>query len=381
MANGSGPEDNTIFKEGMRIVHLSYAHITDYDDPEKWLDKLDFYTGIPEAMASDATIKSIHCISYDGIMQRNGVEYHFLNLKDWQLYDPLTMSGYVKRLNPDVVIVHGLIFPLQILFLKLQLNNEVKIVVQHHAERPLTNALRFIQPWTDRYIDAYLFCSTDLADQWIDRGLISDKSKVYEVMEASSPFTTTNKDVALKKSQVSGNKVFLWVGGLHDRKDPLLMVSAFARFAKSTPGSRLYMIHQSSELIQEVGRVIQIEGVSDSIVLVGNVLHHDLAYWYNSADFIVSTSKYEGSGLAVCEGMSCGCIPILSDIPSFRMMTDNGRIGFLFSSGKIDALVSVLENSCDVDITKEKQKVLQRFTDALSFSAIADKMLKLFRSI
>ena len=365
----------------MRIVHLSYAHITDYNDPEKWLDKLDFYTGIPEAMGSVATVKSIHCISHDGILQRNGVEYHFLNLKDWQLYDPWTMSSYVKRLNPDIVIVHGLIFPLQILFLKLRLNKAVKIVAQHHAERPLTNALRFIQRWADRYIDAYLFCSIQLGYQWVEKGLIKDKNKIAEIMEVSSSFAPMEQQVARRVTKASGERIFVWVGGLHDRKDPVLMVRAFAQFATRNHGVRLYMIHQSSELIQHVSEVIAEENAFDNIILVDKVAHSDLLYWYNSADFIISTSKYEGSGTAVCEGMSCGCIPILTDIPPFRMMTGDGSIGLLFGVGDITGLVSNLQKCLQLNVATEKQKVLQRFTDVLSFPAIAHYMMKLFQSI
>lgn len=381
MANGSGFRDNTISTEGMRIVHISYAYMKDQTDPEMWLQKLDFYTGILEALTADATVISVHCLSYSGILRKNNVEYHFLKARGIEKHFPVTVNMYVKKLRPDIVVVHGLIYPMHVLLLRMILDKGCKVIVQHHAERPLTNILRFIQPCTDRFVNAYLFCAVDLAARWVNKGLISPKRKIYEVMEGSSAFTAMDKEVARKKSKVSGDKVFLWVGGLHDRKNPLLMVSAFARFAKSAPGSRLYIIHQSVELIDEVRRVIQKEGASDTVILVGSIHHLDLVYWYNSADFIVSTSKYEGSGIAVCEGMSCGCIPILSDIPSFKMMTDNGRIGFLFSGNDRDALIRVLEDCERLDIVNEKKKVLQQFADALSFPAIANRMISVARSI
>ncbi len=51
--------------------------------------------------------------------------------------------------------------------------------------------------------------------------------------------------------------------------------------------------------------------------------------YYNSADYFVLGSHYEGSGFSLVEAMSCGVIPIVTDIPSFRMMTNNGKIGTL----------------------------------------------------
>ena len=365
----------------MRIVHLSYAHMKDQTDPHMWLAKLGFYTGILEALADEATVLSVHCISHEGILKKNRVEYHFLKVNHFEKHFPFSVNKYIKKLRPDIVIVHGLIYPIHVLLLKLILKGGSKIIVQHHAERPLTNMLKYIQPWSDRFVDGYFFCSLDLGEQWVKNGLIKDRQKISEVMEVSSRFGELNDDVARRASKISGDNRFLWVGGLHDRKDPLLMVQAFARFGKNRKGVHLCMIYQTSDLIQEVKDVIDKEDASDFITLVGEVVHEELVHWYNSAEFIVSTSKYEGSGVAVCEALSCGCIPILSDIPSFRMMTNYGAIGFLFKTSDIDGLVSCLEKSLDINVETERQKVLNQFEKNLSFQAIANKMMKLFRSL
>lgn len=365
----------------MNVVHISYAHLPNQYDPERWLDEIGFFTGILDCMAHEVSIKSIHCISYNDILVRNGVEYHFLNIKAWQTFIPLKMHTYIKKLNPDVVVVHGLIFPLQIILLRLSLGAHSKIVVQHHAERPLKDLRQYLQKWADRYVSAYFFCSIDLADQWINRGLIKERKKIKEIMEVSSSFYEVDKETAKSITKTSGEKVFIWVGGLHSRKDPLLMVRAFARFARMNPSVKLYMIYQSSELIQEVNSLIRDEGISDVIYLIGKVKHDELLYWFNSADFLVSTSNYEGSGIAVCEAMSCGCIPLLSDIPSFRMMTNSGSVGLLFPVGDEEALVRVLNQSLLLDQSAEKEKVVSRFNNALSFQAIAKKMIDVIHTI
>jgi glycosyltransferase involved in cell wall biosynthesis len=166
----------------------------------------------------------------------------------------------------------------------------------------------------------------------------------------------------------------LWVGDLTTNKDPLLTVNAFSKFLKHTPDAQFWMIYSEKKLEQELRDCIALNNVQSSIHLVGRVSHQDLIYWYNSADFIISASHYEGSGIAVCEAMSCGCIPIVTDIPSFRMMTDNERIGLIYPVGNEEVLLQQLQLSISLNRSEEKKKVLDRFFKELSFDANARKI-------
>jgi len=80
--------------------------------------------------------------------------------------------------------------------------------------------------------------------------------------------------------------------------------------------------------------------------------------------------------VAVCEAMSCGCIPVLTDIPSFRMMTGEGTCGLLFKPGNVNELTDRLITCCSLDVAIEKRKVLDYFQYNLSFWAIAGKMIQ-----
>jgi glycosyltransferase involved in cell wall biosynthesis len=225
----------------------------------------------------------------------------------------------------------------------------------------------------DRYINAYFFCSLALGRQWTEAGLIRDPSKIKEVMEISSSFSPIDKESARSVTGVQGEMNFLWIGGLHQRKDPLLAIRGFLLFQKTEPTAKLYMIFQSDELLNEVCSLI--EQTQAPVVLVGKLPHGQLLHWYNSVHYIVSTSWYEGGGISVCEAMSCGCIPILTSIPSFCMMTDNGRIGVLFEPGDESGLAAALKNALSLDKKLERLKVLDRFDRKLSFEAIASDMI------
>jgi len=134
------------------------------------------------------------------------------------------------------------------------------------------------------------------------------------------------------------------------------------------------MIYHTDELIGGIKELISNSPVKNKIILVGKTPHDDLLYWFNSADFFISGSHYEGSGTALCEAMSCGCIPIVTDIFSFRMITDNGNCGILYEAGNEAALLSALIQTKDLDIDEKRGKSLEYFREKLSFEAIAKRI-------
>jgi glycosyltransferase involved in cell wall biosynthesis len=365
----------------MKIIHLSYARKNDQHDPRAWINKLNFFVGVLESTTRYTSVESVHCISYTGTINMNSVVYHFLKLKKWQSVLPLRLHSYIKKLKPNAIIVHGLIFPFQIVMLRWQLGRDTKIICQHHAERPFTDTRQYVQRWADKYISAYLFCSIEQGLQWVKARQIEDPRKIKEVMGTSSAFTTGNKDAAKLKTNADGNPTFLWVGRLDHNKDPFTLVKAFLTFQNRHSAARLYMIYQTFELLEEVKDLIRDAPNGTSISLIGKVKNDELLYWYNSADFIISSSHYEGSGVAVCEGLSCGCIPIVTDIPSFRMMTANGQIGLLYNPGDEHGLVACLNRSLVLDKEEMKHRVLRQFDQKLSFEANARQIVDVIRSI
>src|SRR5687768_6164670 len=357
----------------MIIVFTSYISSPEYNDPGSWLKRIKGYNGILESLSKTDTVISFERINYEGLYEQNGVQYRFINFKRKTSLFPRRMHQQIKKLQPDAVVVHGLHFPLQVIQLRSMLGKKVKIIVQHHAEKPFRGFKKILQQWADRCIDAYLFTSYEMGMDW--KGIITDKKKIIEVMEASSAFQPIAKDLALSKTKVLGQPVFLWVGRLDANKDPLTVISAFLQFIKLQPGARLYMIYHTDELKQEIENLIREENNSeDKIVLVGKLPHEEMGYWFNSADFIISGSHYEGSGIAVCEAMSCGCIPLLTDIKSFRKITGRGKCGLLYKPGEEKELLSLLLQTQQLDLEKEKTKVLQQFREELSFDAIARKI-------
>jgi glycosyltransferase involved in cell wall biosynthesis len=352
----------------MRIVSVNYSVNMAYTEPQQWLGRIDFSTGILAALAKQHEVIAIEQIGCTASYSASGVQYEFVDFyKDTPLF-PVRLHRMVKQLKPDVVIVHGLIYPLQVLQLRKKLGRAVTIYAIHHAEKPFAGIKKWLQQRADKCIDAYQFTAAAFGADWYKAGIIKNMQKVHAIMEASSVYTAMDMQAAMQQTGVTGNPVYLWVGRLDANKDPLTVVKAFLAFVQQQPGARLYMIYQTTELLNEVKALV---GDNDAIQFIGKISRHELQYWYSSADFIVSGSHYEGSGIAVCEAMSCGCIPIVTAIHSFTAMLGEGKCGFLYEAGDKAALLDALLQSLKVNKETERDKVLQQFTESLSFDAIA----------
>lgn len=359
----------------MKLIFTSYVSTNDYNDPVQWLKRIEGFKGILERLAHIHQVMSIERINFEGDCEQNGVQYIFIKQEKKTVRFPFRIHRLIKRLKPDIVFVNGFIFPFQIIQLKLKLGRRVKIIVINQAEKPFHGIKRFLQKWADKYVDAYLFASGEFTELWTKNGNINDGRKIAEVLHGSSIFKPGDKAAARLALSVTGSPVFLWVGRLDANKDPLTVVTAFIRFVQHQPFAKLYMIYHTDELLDEIHGLITANGnASKSIMLVGKVPHQSLQHWYDSADFIVAGSHYEGGGIAVCEALSCGCVPVLTDIIAFRKMTGPGKCGILYQPGSENELLKALLKTVAMNMEEEREKVLRQFNEALSFDAIAKKI-------
>ncbi len=363
----------------MKFVFAGYVRSPEFNRPEDWIKRIQAYLGVLESLSKQHKVISIEQINHNGDHFQNGVQYHFMDFGKSKLYFPWKLHQFIKKAEPDIILVHGIDFPLQVIQLRLKMGSKVKIIVQSHGNQTPKGYKRFLQRLADKCIDAYFFTSKQISEAWLKEGLISNEKKVHEVMVGSSVFVRVDKETARIKNNIQGNPVFLWAGRLDQNKDPLTVVKAFLRFHLLYPAAKLYMIFQTNELLQEIEDLLQKHPLQNAVMLVGKVEHSDMLYWFNSADFFISGSHFEVFGAALSEAMSCGCIPIVTNIPSFQKIT--GTAGLLYNVGDEDALFAALKQTVIMDMGNERKKVSEQFEQYLSFEAIAQRIQEIAASL
>ena len=356
----------------MRIVHVTYARVNNRSNPDDWLNDLDFFTGILDEMAKDNIVHSVHLMNYSGTVKKNNVSYHFHKIGGFDWIFPWRISQFIASLQPDAVIVHGLIFPWHVLWLRLCLTKS-RLLIQHHAEVPLRFPKNLLQRIIDRHVFAYIFSAHELAEPWLRTGQIRHRAKVHEGIELSSPFSS------LVRVNDRNSRNYIWVGRLDENKDPITAIKSFVAFTTHEPHAILHMVFRHGNLLADIEDLVAKHKLSDRIVLHGQIARSEMEKWYRMSSFIISTSHFESTGAAVCEGMSCGCIPILTNIPAFRTLTNKGNVGLMFTAGIVEDLVTKLIASTSIDIENEKRRVVEHFHANLSFRAISSNLLKIIR--
>ena len=177
---------------------------------------------------------------------------------------------------------------------------------------------------------------------WRAARLITPAQQVYRVMEASTTLRPMERAAAREATGVKGAPAILWVGRLNENKDPLTMLDGLEMSLARLPEATVTMIYSAGNLLPAVeDRLRESPALRRCVRLVVYVPHRLMPAFYSAADLFVLGSHHEGSGYALLEALACGVAPVVTDIPTFRLMTADGSIGALWTSdpGRPRALV------------------------------------------
>ncbi len=358
----------------MKVADISFSYDEGITTEEHLLQQHYTITGWVEALQKQGVeIVVLKRFSKESSFKRNTVQHHFIKdffggrLRPWHI--PIKFLNKIKNLHVDVVHIHGFMFPVQVLLLKLLLSPKTILILQHHGGNPPKGIKGYLYGMMNSAADGFFFTTMQQGKEWFEKKQLS---KIMPVMEGSNNFVSCKKSAAGEIIQLKGNPIFLWVGRLDNNKDPLTVLTGFEMLAKKYPTISLYMVYGDDNLLKAVKHKIDSSmTLSKSVHLLGNIPHNELQAYYNSADYFILGSHHEGSGYALSEALACGCIPIVTNIPSFTMMTDNARLGALWQTGNSQSFMEASITAMKKDIQIESKACTDFFETHLSFDAIA----------
>lgn len=373
----SGNRPRLSQEEHTNVVLVNDVWDEDLTTPDAVLARYTTLTGWAEAIHdAGAAVAVAQRFKTDAHIERAGVTYRFLG-------HPLHHA--IVGLNPDLVHLNGVLQPLLVRRVRALVPSH-PIVVQDHGGVDPTGLSILRRAWIRRGLseaDALLVAAEDQESIWRASGVVPVRVPIFDVMEGSTSFVPMPRDAARRLSGVDGSPAVLWVGRLDANKDPVTIVRGFALFAERHPGASLTMVYGTSDLEADVRRTIAESPLDPTrIRLVGRVPHDDLAAYYNAADFFVLGSRREGSGYAVVEALACGTIPVLTDIPSFRTLTDRGNIGgALWNPGDSTSFASSLERAWSGYQAGSRAAARALFERRFSWPAIGQRAIQIYHQV
>ena len=180
---------------------------------------------------------------------------------------------------------------------------------------------------------------------------------------------------------MDGSPALLWVGRLNANKDPLTVLDGFERSLSALPAATLTMIYAAEDLLPAVReRIEQSTVLRERVRLVGTVPHARLPEFYSAADLFVLGSHHEGSGYALMEASACGAVPVVTDIPTFRLLT-GGVVGALWTPGDAAAFSRALVEVSRRDLDAERAKLATYFASELSWEAVGRRAVEIYEDV
>lgn len=271
----------------------------------------------------------------------------------------------LEEINPDVVHTHGY----QACMIGAHISNRYKVVETLHCiagEDFISSKGRLMGKYMlHRYfnnlrkIKAAIAISETVKKYYATRLKSLDVKRIYNGISLYSE-KNTKKNIRNELGIPNSAKVFLVVGTLSHRKDPITIIHAFKKAFPSVKSSYLLFIgkgllHETCE--KEIG--------DDSrIKLLG--WKPNVSDYYDAADYSISASHSEGFGLTFIESISAGVPVIGTDIPPFMEFYEifKDLKQFIFGVRQEDKLAEVLRKAFDmkIDMSHYSKTAIEMFS-------------------
>jgi glycosyltransferase involved in cell wall biosynthesis len=368
---------------------LHVAQISFFLDPQGRTPEQIFRDWWPLVVGADmvaragARVTVIQACAVEHRETRNGVSYIFIapDAGHSRISSSARFRQLLRELDADIFHIHGMSFSRDVIRLA-RLAPTVPIFIQDHADR-------LPRLWRRRTLRQALaaaagvsFCAHAQARPFLDARVLSHTTRRFAIAECSSPFRPGDAQAARRTTGVYGEPAVLMVGHLDPNKDPLTVLAGISAAAVQMPGLQLWCCFGTAPLLADVKRRIACDPqLTGRVHLLGKVPHATIEQLMRAADFFVSGSHREGSGGALLEALACGLTPIVTDIPSFRMLTDDGRIGKLWRRGDPTTLSVSLVTEASRPRPEARRAVRDFFDAQLSIDAVGRQFVAAYQQL
>lgn len=332
--------------------------------------------GAEMAAAQGHRVTVIQACYQAASLSQNDVQYRFIAPENGHISMATgrLFQQTVPELEPDIIHVHGLGFARDVALLAKAAPG-IPILLQDHADR-------VPRIWRQREfrlgmaaVAGIAFCALPQAEPFRRARLIPAHVKLFEISESTSAFSPGSQEAAREASGIRGDPAVLWVGHFDSNKDPLTVLDGVSQAAHALPDLQMWCCFGDAPLRSRVEkRIAGDPQLAGRVHLLGKVPHERVEQLMRATDVFVLGSHREGSGYALIEALACGLPPVVTDIPSFRMLTRGGSIGALWACGASQDLCTALVDVSRRERHAERRAARAQFERDLSFDAVGRKL-------
>jgi len=367
----------------MRIANVLHF----YNHRESARELIEFYYSVHQLnrtiLKKGARVEMFQRFHRDEFHSVDGINYHFIadggkeQSRKWhsrsqfnkKVREIIGGSGadIIQAHNPFTAMLHDTL---------LRQMHPIPYVIQDHSGLNSLKHKQYLKHYL-KNVDGIMFSARGMEKPWLEANIF-EREQCHYVMEASCEWRMDESKLIRSKQ----TPALLWVGNLDENKNPLCVLHALAQFKKLQNTFRLTMIYRGGSLESKVEAFIYDHDLQENGLLVGEVERDTLPDYFHSHDYFVGASYKEGSGYSLIEAMSCGLIPILTEIPAYLELTKNEDIGYHFPVNNDLTLLHILSELKPGPVSLDaKKEIVDFFEKHFSYDALADQTLKIYREI
>jgi alpha-1,3-mannosyltransferase len=222
---------------------------------------------------------------------------------------------------------------------------------------------------------AYLHTVTRLDLRWVS-AICCDSENDMRLVRQIAPVEKVhlvpngiNYD-QLSRLDVDGRDPFLMVsvGRLAPNKRFDRLLRAFSIAVREQRQARLVIIGPDWGDLAAL-RALAVElGVHDRVQFLGGVSEGDLLTYLSQAKVWLSSSAYEGFGIALIEAMAAGCVSVVQPLPSFRQVLEDETEGFHAEFDRPEHAAGVICRALSLTDAERARLVLRARAKAAQYS-------------
>lgn len=263
------------------------------------------------------------------------------------------LISIVKSFKPDIIHSHMFHANIVARLLKIRFPSIAVINTAHSSnEGGIVRTLLYRS--TNWLCDYFTNVSNNAVATFIEKGIAS-ATKLHCVPNGVNTIrfqraTQVGHDIRQELAISLNQTVLLTVGSFREAKDYPTLLNAAELLKKNNVDFKWLIIgggHQK-EMIEQT---IIDKNLNENIKLLGFI--KNVEHYFNCADFLVVSSKWEGFGLAAAEAMACEKIVISTDCGGVTEVV--GGIGFYSPVGDYKQLASNIKSAISLPVLIRNQ--------------------------
>lgn len=208
----------------------------------------------------------------------------------------------------------------------------------------------------------------------------NDLIRTLKVPKEKIEVATEGFDIAISKGEASKeilkitkNPYFIYVGNAYPHKNLEKLIEGF--YKANLKNINLIFVGKDDYFYKRIEKE-----KFRNIIFLHDVTDSQLFYLYSNSIAAVSASLMEGFGLLPLEALSCGTIPVISNIPAFNEVCFDAAI--YFKPEDANDIADKLKKAFNLRKT-DREKIMEKgknLAKKFSFSQMAKETLKIYES-